>query len=76
LVFSGSTEHSATVTIYYGSYTDTTTASALDGSWSITTSHALASGVYPVTVIVTDQAGNPSSSSSGKTVIIHSTCPN
>ena len=74
LVFTGTAEAGATVTLYYGSYSDTGTASGL-GGYSIPTTHDLAGGVYVVTATATTAAGVTGSASSGYTVVINRTCP-
>jgi len=76
LVFTGTAEASAIVTIVLdGTSTIGTATAGTDGSWSFTSSTTLSSGVHYFTATATDTAGNVSASSSTWTIDSSVTVP-
>lgn len=68
-VFSGTAEASASISLYDGATLLGTTSADGSGNWSITSS-TLAQGSHSITAKATDAAGNVSSASSARAVII------
>ena len=74
--FSGTAEVDSTVTLYNGSTLVATTYANASGEWNKTVPTALAEGTYNFTATATDIAGNVSSPSAIKTIVIDNTAPN
>ncbi len=73
-VLSGTAEANATVTVYDGTTVLGTTTASSTGAWSFTTS-SLSNGTHPLSVKVTDAAGNISPSSTAVTVTVDTVAP-
>lgn len=72
---SGTAEANGIVTIYDGSTVLGSTTASGTGAWSFTPATALTEGSHPITVRVTDAAGNTSVASSTATVVVDTVAP-
>jgi Bacterial Ig-like domain len=72
---SGTSEASATITIYDGTVVLATVAADASGAWTWTVTPALTQGSHSLAVTATDAAGNTSASSPAVTVTVADTTP-